>query len=133
MILNSWEPKEVPKNRKAALNLAVHVLQLADSTERRRNNIMTLISEHEKKIATLQEKLDKLSKELDRSSSDPSRAKEYVENLKTQWSLTEAEILEVKSALLRKSIEERQRALEESMSRSNAGTSESSGSPKTPK
>lgn len=72
---------------------------------------MKLESEHSKKIAALSAKLENIREELKNTNS--SEATEYIERLKLKHSLTEAEILEVKSEVLRKSIESRTMQLSE--------------------
>lgn len=111
MKVNRWIPKAEPKTKAAALRLAAQISTLADSTERRRNNLMKLESEHSKKIAALSAKLENIREELKNTNS--SEATEYIERLKLKHSLTEAEILEVKSEVLRKSIESRTMQLSE--------------------
>jgi len=111
MLVASWIPKEEPKTKAAALRLAAQVSTIADSTERRRKNLMKLETEHTAKIAKLQAKLESIKKEIGESNS--STATQYIEQLKLKHSLTDAEILELKSELLRKSIESKQQVLTE--------------------
>jgi multidrug resistance efflux pump len=111
MKVNTWIPKEEPKTKAAALRLAAQISTIADSIERRRNNLMKLEFEHTAKIAKLNAKLENIREELKRINS--SEATEYIERLKLKHSLTEAEILETKSELLRRSIESRTQQLSE--------------------
>lgn len=111
MRVGSWVPKEEPKTKAAALRLAAQISTIADSTERRRNNLMKLESEHSAKIAKLKAKLENIREELE--STNSSAATEYIERLKLKHSLTEAEILETKSEILRRSIESRTQQLSE--------------------
>jgi len=111
MKVNTWIPKEEPKSKAAALRLAAQISTIADSIERRRNNLMKLEFEHTAKIAKLNAKLENIREELKRINS--SEATEYIERLKLKHSLTEAEILETKSELLRRSIESRTQQLSE--------------------
>jgi len=106
MKVNQYRPKVEPKSRASALRLAAQVTLLMESTERRRNNLMKLETEHKSKIAKLQAKLEQIQKEL--QTVKPEEALEYIEQLKLQHSLTDAEILELRSELLRRSIENQQ-------------------------
>lgn len=106
MKVNSFKPKEEPKTKVAALNLAAQVSFLLDSSERRRLNLMKLESEHKAKIAKLQEKLEKLIEEIQNINSEEPQ--EYIKQLQLKHSLTESEILETKSEILRRSIESKQ-------------------------
>jgi len=72
---------------------------------------MKLETEHTAKIAKLQAKLESIKMEIEKTSS--SMATQYIEQLKLKHSLTDAEILELKSELLRKSIESKQHVLTE--------------------
>lgn len=111
MKVTVFVPKEEPKTRAAALRLAAQISTIQDSEERRRNNLMKLESQHSAKIAKLNAKLEQIREEL--KSTNSQEATEYIEKLKLKHSLTEAEILELKSELLRKSIESRTRQLTE--------------------
>jgi len=71
---------------------------------------MKLESEHQAKIAKLSAKLEQIREELKVATTN--NAQEYIEKLKLKHSLTDAEILELKSEILRKSIESRQQALD---------------------
>jgi len=121
MKVNLFIPKDEPKTKAAALRLAAQISTLADNKEQRRQNLMKLESEHQAKIAKLQAKLKSIQEELKNNSSE---AIEYIEKLKIQHSLTDAEILELKSELLRKSIESRQQQLD-ALKASGTTTSES--------
>jgi len=103
MKITRWKPKEEPKNKASALRLAAQVSMVKDSEERRIQNLSKLKTEHSEKIAKLQAKLTVIEDELKNTSS--SAATNYIEQLKLKHSLTDAEILEVKSEILRKSIE----------------------------
>jgi len=111
MKVSSWSPKEEPKTRAAALRLAAQISTIADSTERRRLNLMKLETEHTVKIAKLSAKLESIREELGKTNTEEPTA--YIERLKLKHSLTEAEILETKSEILRRSIETRTKQLSE--------------------
>jgi len=106
-----FELKDDPKTKQAALRLAVHLLSMDENRTSRKENLQMLKIQHQEKIKKLQQKLKDIETELKElpESTIPS----IIDSLKLKWSLTEAEILEVKSSLLRQSIELRQKTLDE--------------------
>lgn len=106
MKVTNWIPKEEPKTKAAALRLAAQVSNMQESIESRRSRLMKLETEHQQKIAKLTAKLEQIKKEI--SECSPETATQYIESLKLKHSLTDAEILELKSEILRKSIENKQ-------------------------
>jgi peptidoglycan hydrolase CwlO-like protein len=97
-----------PKTRKAALNQAVYMEKCLDNCFERKENIMNnrkAVSEKIAKLNLVLQEFEKQIVEIDKSATNWHQA---LENLKLEHSLTEAEILELKSSLLRTKIEELQ-------------------------
>jgi len=106
-----FELKDDPKTKQAALRLAVHLLSMDENQTKRKENLQMLKNQHQEKIKKLQQKLTDIETEL--RELPESTIPAIIDQLKLKWSLTEAEILEMKSSLLRQSIDSRQKTLDE--------------------
>jgi len=102
-------PRSEPKSKEAALNLYVQWSSVDEGNRRREENLLKQKTQLEKKLQRLQEELEKIKDELNGINHTTNRS--FLEQLQTRWALTEAEILETKSALLRKTITDKQRSL----------------------
>lgn len=94
-----------PKNKQAALNQAVYILDQLDVYNRRKENIMNNRNLANEKIRRLEKVLQEFDSQLDTIDINSSKWKQTLEDLKLDYSLTEAEILELKSSLLREKIQ----------------------------
>jgi len=93
-----------PKSREAALNQASYMSHQIDICLKRRENMDSSREAAEAKLLRLEKTLESLNQQLSALARTESNWKEKLEVLKTEYSLTEAEILETKSSLLRKQI-----------------------------
>lgn len=98
-----------PKSRRAALAQAAYLFEQFENSSIRRENIMKNQNATEEKIRKLQEVIEGYRTQL--ASVDTTKANWEVElkKLKDAWNLTDAEILELRSRLLREKISEMQR------------------------
>lgn len=94
-----------PKNKQAALNQAVYILDQIDVYDRRKENIMNNKKLANEKISRLEKVLQEYDSQLETINTNSSNWKKTLEDLKLDYSLTEAEILELKSSLLREKIQ----------------------------
>lgn len=95
-----------PKTRKAALNQAVFMEKCLDNCFERKENIMRNKEAVTAKIMKLNKTLEEYDKQLVEIDKTAINWHQTLESLKLEHSLTEAEILELKSSLLRTKIEE---------------------------
>jgi chromosome segregation ATPase len=93
-----------PKSKQKALNSGASLFAQIESLEQRRVNLMTNISTSENKLVRLEETLVHYKEQLDELSLLSEVSKEALERLMGEYNLTQAEILETKSALLRQQI-----------------------------
>lgn len=98
-----------PKSRGAALSQATYMYQQIENCSRRKENIMKNSKSTEMKIQDLQLVIEGYRTQI--ASVDTTKANWEVElkKLKDAWNLTDAEILELRSQLLREQISELQR------------------------
>lgn len=101
-----------PKSRKAALNLVTQIETQIKNIEEREGNIMRNKSNTEAKIEKLQETLKDYSHQLEVLKGTKGQWQEEIKRLKLQFSLTESEILELRSQLLRSAISRTEAELE---------------------
>jgi len=94
-----------PKSRRAALNQAVYILDQIDVANQRRRNIMNNKKLANDKISKLEKVLREYDSQIEAIDISSSNWKKTLEELKLNYSLTEAEILELKSSLLREKIQ----------------------------
>lgn len=94
-----------PRNKKAALNQAVYILEQIDAYDLRKENIMRNKILANEKISKLEKVLQDYNLQLEAIDTNSTNWKKYLEDLKLEYSLTEAEILELKSSLLREKIQ----------------------------
>lgn len=98
-----------PKTKSAALNQAAYITDQIQRRLEKGRKLMETKDQISRKIARLQTQLEQIQttmSTLDRGTTDWQKA---LEGLKLQFNLTESEILETKSQLLRKQIAELQR------------------------
>lgn len=94
-----------PKSKQAALNQAVYILDQLDVYSLRKENIMKNKKLANEKISKLEKVLQEYDSQLETIDINSSTWKKTLEDLKLNYSLTEAEILELKSSLLREKIQ----------------------------
>lgn len=95
-----------PKNRKAALNQAIYILNQIDVYDRRKENVMNNIKLTQEKIERLNGVLEEYSRQIEAIDTNSSNWKETLKELRSDFNLTEAEILELRSSLLREKIQD---------------------------
>jgi len=95
---------ETPKDKGSALKLAAYIQGQLDTYKGRKANMMKSKSDAEGKIKRLQQTLAALESQITAVNTNESNWQKQLRDLQTQFSLTEAEILETKSELLRKKI-----------------------------
>lgn len=93
-----------PKSHKAAVNQAIYILDQLDIHSTRRRNIMKNQDLVNEKIRKLTVTLEEYSKQLEAIDTSAADWKETLEELKLDFNLTESEILEARSSLLREKI-----------------------------
>jgi len=93
-----------PKSRTAALNQAVYCSSMQDNWKRKENTLMEQKSLASAKILRLQKQLQSYEDQLSEIPKNTENFQQAIEQLKERWNLTNAEILETKSELLRKQI-----------------------------
>lgn len=93
-----------PKDRRAALNLAGYILDQLDNCSKRKENVMINKSNAENKIKKLQDTLNSYQSQIESIDKTQRNWTEKLDDLKLKFELTESEILEIRSALLRKQI-----------------------------
>lgn len=94
-----------PRNRSTALNQAAYFYIQADYRERRKENLMSNIKNTQNKLKRLEATLDNYNNQLQELNQLDADFNKKLKELQDQWSLTQAEILETKSSLLRNQIE----------------------------
>jgi len=107
-----YRVKDWPKTPEAAKRLWIQVSLIGDSTSKRRKNIMDNISQHQAKIKQLGEKQKSLEEAVEAIDASDPHLKETLRKLQIDSTLTEAELIEAKSAFLRSEIDRQQAALE---------------------
>jgi len=95
---------ETPKTKESALNLAAYMSEQLEIYKRRKVNLVKSKSDTEVKLKRLQEQLTEIDKQISTVNTNESNWKSQLNSLQTNHSLTEAEILETKSEILRKKI-----------------------------
>lgn len=98
-----------PKDRNSALNLAAYMTQQVEIHLKREENLRMNKSNAEEKLKRLQETIGQIENQIKSVDKTKSDWQSSLEILKTKFSLTESEILEVRSELLRKQITNLQR------------------------
>jgi len=93
-----------PKTRMAALHLGAYIVQQIENCQRKRGNLMSSIEDAKKKIKRLELTLEELDKKINGINSMESNWQEQLKEIQTVHLLTESEILEEKSRLLRAKI-----------------------------
>jgi len=93
-----------PKNRSSALNLAAYMSNQTGVWERKKENLMSNISATKNKMKRLRETLDEYERQLVEINSTQEGWQNRLKELQDLHQLTEAEILETRSALLRSQI-----------------------------
>ena len=96
------------KSKDAALNQAVAATGALERSQLKENKIMQTMEDLNRKIESLKEKIQDLQKSKEYLNENSEEIKKRLEFLKGEYNLTEAEILERKSALLRKQISQLQ-------------------------
>lgn len=91
----------VPKTRKAALNQAAYIQNQIKGLEQKEVNFMSQKNQIQDKMERLKSQLQSLEKQISNCNIAKDNWKEELEKLKVAHQLTEAEILETQSALLR--------------------------------
>lgn len=94
-----------PRNKQTALNQAVYILEQIDVNDHRKENIMKNKNLANEKIRRLEKVLLEYESQLEAIDTNNSNWKKILEDLKLDYNLTEAEILELKSSLLREKIQ----------------------------
>lgn len=93
-----------PKSKQAALHLAAYMIQQLDHCKQRKENLAMNKTNAEEKIKRLQETLLEIQNQIEKVDFTQKDWEDRVGLLKTKFSLTESEILETKSELLRQQI-----------------------------
>lgn len=93
-----------PKNKESALNLAAYISKQLDNYKTKGENLVKSKNDTAKKLKRLQETLANLESQISKVNTTETNWQNELKRLQTQFSLTEAEILETKSALLRKQL-----------------------------
>lgn len=93
-----------PKTKQAALNYGAYVLQQLEFNQQRKENLMTNIANAEEKIKRLQSTIAEIDNQIQSVDKTRSNWQAELDILKTKFLLTESEILETKSELLRRQI-----------------------------
>lgn len=100
------------KTKKAALNQSIYCLQQLEILSKRKENIMNNKNQLQEKINKLTETLAEYSKQLEEIDTTSSDWKRALTEIQSKWNLTESEILELRSSLLREKISELQKTAE---------------------
>lgn len=93
-----------PKDRKAALNLSAYIYQQQLIYRRKETNLMSQISQTEEKLKRLQETLENYKIQISEVNKNSDNWKQELQRLQNDFQITQAEILETHSELLRKQI-----------------------------
>lgn len=101
-----------PKEKKTALNQAAVVLEMIKNSGQKEMNCLQQIEALQKKLEKLQEKIQKLNDSKEFWEQNTEQAKKRLEFLRQEFSLTEAEILEAHSRLLRQRLSSLQAQLD---------------------
>lgn len=94
-----------PRNRRTALNQAIYILDQMSVIKRRKENIMKNKDLANDKIKKLEKVLQEYDLQLETIDINSTNWGKTLEELKLNYSLTEAEILELKSSLLREKLQ----------------------------
>lgn len=105
---------ELPKSKGAALRLAAGLALSKDQTERRRQNIMKHSTGVTDKIERLKEELQRLENQKEELLRTDETNEALLKKLQIEFDLTEAEILDVKLALIKKGLSNALEAAESS-------------------
>lgn len=95
-----------PSNKRAALGQILSCLSTFEQTDRKEKVVMDTIKSSQEKIERLQKHIDSLQETLQSTSVNKENIQKRIDYLKREFALTEAEILEAKSKLLREQIAE---------------------------
>jgi len=98
-----------PKSRKASLAQAAYVYQQLEICSKRKENIMKNLNATEAKIRKLQEVIEGYRRQISKVDTTKDNWEVELKNLKDAWNLADAEILELRSQLLREKISELQK------------------------
>lgn len=93
-----------PKTKAAAINQSVYIFEQLDNLNSKEENLMIQKSQIEEKVKKLQETLTELETQISNIRTYNGNWRSELERLKEQFTLTEAEILEARSELLRQKI-----------------------------
>lgn len=93
-----------PKSKNKALNQAAYCLNQIKVREEKEDKLMKLKSQIEEKLDRLQKQLQQIETTISEVSSGKTGWNQSLEQLKLEWQLTDAEILETRSELLRRQI-----------------------------
>lgn len=95
-----------PKNRKAALNLAVIVANNISQNKTRKENLMESRRATRAKLQKLEVVLKDIESKIKEAEESDSINETTLKNLINDWNLTEAEILELQSSSLREKLKD---------------------------
>lgn len=93
-----------PKSKPAALNQVVCAMLQIENIDTKGAKIMDSLEQAQAKMHRIQETIDQLQKQLTFGNEGKEKMLKRIEELKSAYTLTEAEILEHKSKLLREQI-----------------------------
>lgn len=94
----------LPKTKEKALNQAAYLLIQGENRKQRRDNIMSNITATELKLKRLEETLKHYKEQIEELNLLDEQFDVKLKELQGAFDLTQAEILETKSALLRNQI-----------------------------
>lgn len=93
-----------PSNKEAAMNQAVYALAALERSQEKEAKYVATIDQLTEKIHSIEEKIQELQDSLDSRKENSAEFQKRLKYLQTEWNLTQSEILEHRSALLRKQI-----------------------------
>lgn len=104
-----------PKSAKGALKQGASILIQIQNLNRKKENLMSNIEKTQEKLERLQKTLQEQQTQLSVFNKETKNWEEAIEDLKVKFQLTQSEILEVQSELLRSQIKnlEKQCGLQE--------------------
>jgi chromosome segregation ATPase len=104
-----------PKTKQAALKQGASILIQIQNLKRKKENLMSNIEKTQEKLERLQKTLQEQQTQLSVFNKETKNWEEAIEDLKMRFQLTQSEILEVQSELLRSQIKnlEKQCGLQE--------------------
>lgn len=99
----------VPKTKRGALGQAAYIFCQIENISQRKENIMKNQEATTKKLLKLEETLENYRQQITELDTNSATWEVELKKLKDQWNLTDAEILELRSQLLREQISEMQK------------------------